>query len=419
MLKQDLALKAHSNFFGGSISDRRMNCPGSWQAEMRLPVRVDLPSTFAEKGSFGHAVMEFLFGLRRQYPDIDLYKEARASLGQHFHDRVLTDEHLASMIIPALDMLAELEAAYGGGFEVVGIEERVNFPGVPGAFGTIDAILRNIKYVIYLDLKFGVGVPVKCVYKDANGELLNPQVTYYISAALNTIPELNCDRQIVGAIVQPLIEDGLDHTEIAREEITQFIEDVHRTVTIMIDRDPPLKRGDWCRWCPVKVSCREWTKAAIDLSHLGFVAPTKPKPGPSAYGDYLSKAKMLLDSLLLMKSEVDAQIVSYLENGGEVPGWKLKAKRKNRVWIEEAIVVPALEKLGFEEHEIWQKKLQAFNIADAAAKRLGVKIPDKLRVAPTTTDVVLATADDPAPALPDRKAMVAQFQQTLKKLGFG
>mgnify|MGYP003693565527 CR=1 FL=1 len=47
-----------------------------------------------------------------------------------------------------------------------------------------------------------------------------------------------------------------------------------------------------------------------------------------AYGKYLAHIKTLLDSAALLKKTVDEQLHSYLTDGGQVPGWRLKAKSR-------------------------------------------------------------------------------------------
>lgn len=403
----------HSSLIGGSTAGRRLKCPGSFQAERALPPSSNVPSPYADEGTFGHAVMEKVAHHRKQYPDNSMYDFARSLLGQHIYDRKLTQTYLDDMIFPAIGMLEDLEHEYGGYFTVIGVEERVQFPGLIGAYGTVDLILTNGTYVIFADYKFGQGVPVYIVVDDT----LNAQIAFYIAAALHTLKRKKLKRlKIVGAIIQPRIDGGLTHTEIAPIELDHFIEDVHNAIDIAINRDPPLHRGDHCRWCPAKVCCSKWTGPALDLSALGIVPkPVTVSAEPTPYALYLAKAKMLIDGLLLMQKDINEQIVSYLEDGGAVPGWKLKAKTTNRKWVDETVVEPALRALGFDDSEIWQRKLQTFTVADAAAKRRGVKIPSHLRIAPPTTETTLAAADDPAPSV-EHKDLVVEFRNALKAL---
>jgi hypothetical protein len=119
--------------------------------------------------------------------------------------------------------------------------------------------------------------------------------------------------------------------------------------------------------------------------------------------------------LALLKAEIDEQLHAYLEGGGMVPGWRLKAKVKQRKWIADAQgVAEELANLGFKPDDIWQPPvLQTFKVADAAAKRLGVTIPDYLRVAPPTNETTIATTDDPAPVI-ERALLLDQFRASLR-----
>jgi hypothetical protein len=99
-----------------------------------------------------------------------------------------------------------------------------------------------------------------------------------------------------------------------------------------------------------------------------------------------------------------------------VPGWRLKAKVKDRKWLDDVDRVESeLSALGFDQADIWRSQLQTFKVADAAAKRLGVRIPDELRVAPPSNETTVCTTDDPAPPV-ERGLAVEQFAAALAAL---
>jgi hypothetical protein len=98
-----------------------------------------------------------------------------------------------------------------------------------------------------------------------------------------------------------------------------------------------------------------------------------------------------------------------------VPGWRLKAKAKQRQWIDDDTVARELYALGFDFKETFQTKLVTFASADATAKRLGVTIPEHLRVAPPTNETTVCPTDDPAPAV-ERGDVVEAFRESLKLL---
>jgi len=408
----------HSSIVGGSTADRLLNCPGSYQAALALPKSADTSSVYAAEGTFYHSVMEIIMAVRQRdnkHGKFDAHKYAMLLLGHRFYDRELTREHVETVISPALTMLDDIESAYGGGFKVLEIEKRVAFPGIPGAFGTIDLIMVNETCMLHLDWKFGQGVGVGVIYTDELGERVNAQLMYYLAGAMTTMPaKYKNKKSLVLAIVQPRNPPARPHATVSRQEVSWFVEDMHNAVVKALDREPVRQKGEHCRFAPCKIDCPLWTGPVLDLTVLG--APASPKTIPDdAYGAYLAKAKVLADIAAQFKKEVDEQLHAYLENGGTVPGWRLKLKTKMRRWIDEDTVEQALHELGFEMDEIWQSKLQTFQSVDATAKRLGVKIPDELRIAPETHETTIATTDDPAPVV-ERQLAIEQFRASLKAL---
>jgi hypothetical protein len=425
-------MSEHSAIVGGSNAGRVLNCPGSYQATLALPRSADIPSEYAEEGTAMHAVMALLMQKRMDGVNRDCRNLAHSYLDKLappncFHDRALTKEHLDTMILPALDALDKLEQAYGGDFEVVAVEQRVKFPGIPGAFGTVDVILRSPSHALHVDWKFGQGVPVHVITKDELGEKVNAQLMFYTAAALSSARHLyrphvygtkRIAPHLVVAVIQPRLEPALSHVAISRKEIKWFVEDLQRAVMTATDRDPPRAKGEHCRFAPCKINCRLWTGPLLDLSALGVVpreTADASKHAVTAYGEYLGRAKTLVDILAMYTKSVNDQLHAYLEDGGQVPGWRLKAKAKQRQWVDEEIVWAELQLLGFKRDEIWQRKLQTFQSTDATAKRLGVKIPDELRVAPPSTETTIAATSDPAPVV-ERALAIEQFRASLKEL---
>jgi len=408
-------MSKHSAIVGGSTAGRLLACPASLARTRALPPSADAPSEYADEGTAMHAVMDLL--MRFRVGGVDAVEPA-GYVGQTFHDRALTHDHLDSMIYPALEHLQTLEEEYAADFpfHVAGVEQRVTFPGIPGAFGTVDLILQNERFTILVDWKFGQGIGVKTVYSDGQGAIVNPQLMYYAAAALKTKPGLFARRRIVVAIVQPRSLEPLTFTEITRREIKNFVEDVHDAVLAAVDRNPPLRKGEHCRFAPCKIDCPLWTGAVLDLTALKPVERTAAVKGPTPYGEYLARAKALVDTVVQFKTELDSQMHAYLENGGAIPGWRLKDKATRRAWVDADTVYGELIELGFSSDEIFRApELVTFQQAEATAKRLGVAIPDALRVAPPPSGTTLATTDDPAPVV-EPTALVERFAASLRLL---
>jgi Protein of unknown function (DUF2800) len=410
-------MSRHSTIVGGSTAGRLIECPGSYQAQLALPPSADVSSEYALEGTFCHAVMDRLMRNRQ----IGAITQANPEhwLGQTFADRELTQAHIDEMIAPALELLRQLEqdCGYGGGFRVLGVEARVKFPGIPGAFGTCDLILGNSTHVLHVDWKFGSGVSVEAVTADELDEKLNPQMMFYTAAAVDSLKALyKGKRQLVIAIIQPRGSIPLTHTIVTKRDLKWFVEDLQKAVVDALDRNPHRSRGDHCRFAPCKIDCPLWTGPLLDLADMKLIPRTEMvTKGPSPYGDYLARAKALVDTLADYTKEVNEQLHAYLEDGGEVPGWKLKAKVKARQWIDEVEVEHALEDVGFDTKDIYERKLVTFAAAEKTAKRLGVRIPDHLRVAPPTNETTVTRADDPAPAI-ERATAIEQFRASIPLL---
>lgn len=394
----------HSTLVGGSTAARLLNCPGSHKAISALPPQPDVQSAAAAEGTHCHHIMDMLLRSRMSDNSIDLKAEAAIWVGDVFHDRELSRETLDTLIFPAIDALHELEQLYGGDFHVAGVEQSCQFPGVTGAFGTVDLVLRSASHVIVLDYKFG-GVEVPVVYVGEDGEeRLNPQLLYYACAARYTHTRWFArKRDIVLAIVQPRAAPVLRHARVYPDELDMFEEDIFKVVTIALSANPPIQRGTWCAWCPAKPSCPEWLKPLIEfaaMKKLGNkleVAPPSPNtvsPMPAPYGEHLARAKELSELVKAYADEVDKQLEQYLRGGGLVPGWALAPKQKQRKWVDPAVVVPELIKLGFRDDEIWKHELQTFAVTDAAAKKRGKTIPPHLRAAPPSDEVKIVRAED-------------------------
>jgi hypothetical protein len=410
----------HSSIVGGSTAARVLACPGSVVANLSLPKAIAVSSEYAEEGTFYHEVMAKLLEARHALSTENLEVLAAKWRGVKFHDRYLTQHHIDEGITPALAALAELEKFYGGGFRVMSVEKRVQFPNLPGVFGTIDLILRNKTTVLHVDFKFGQGVPVYAVYPVGKDDTkVNEQLLFYTVASLYTLRGLvyRPNDKLAVAIIQPRIEgDKFSHTLLEDWETGSFEERLQKAIIAALSSEAPRVKGEHCRWAACKVTCPLWNAPLLDLAAFKFFksadAPTIPE---DAYGKHLAHAKTLVDMAAIVKTEVDLQLHAYLANGGRVPGWRLKERKKMRQWIDEKQVEHTLKKLGFKAGEIWRKKLLTFESADAIAKRKRVKIPDTLRVAPPSAETTIAQDSDPAPVVTPIVA-IEQFRASLAAL---
>lgn len=388
-------MAAHSRLVGGSTAARLLVCPASFQEGLKAPPGGT--SSYAETGTAMHEAIAYWL-THPELPDLT---------GMTFNDHVLTEDDVETLLVPAWDALVDLQEAYGGGFKLAGLEVQVQFPGVPGSFGTCDVIMQSATHTLIVDFKFGYGVAVAIKYPDGKP---NSQLLYYACGARSYIG----NRTLAVSIIQPTFEPHLGHTVVTPKQLDDFEQAVYHAVGQALSDNPPRARTEACRFAPCKLTCCLWSGPLLDLSMLGKPSPRSPTDPD--WGVFLAAAKRLVDSALTYQKEIDSALMEHLKAGGKAPGFALKPQVKNRKWLDDAaFVAKHLKKLGLPDEKIWQHKLQTFTVTDAAAKKLGVAIPDSLRPRPESADLTLTYEGDPQAVNVIQQR--TEFSAALKRLG--
>lgn len=339
--------EAHSSLVGGSTADRRINCPGSYQMEAKLPATVkNESSSYADEGTSLHAALQHI--LVNNITDLD---EVR---GMEFEGYVMTTELMEQAVIPCVDFFDALcdESIEEGELDFM-VEQRCQMPGIPDAFGTSDLIGRTNKRSVIVDWKFGVGVPVKAAYEDDDGVMRpNAQLMFYARAAMHSFPDMfdrsNPDWPVDLYIVQPRGRDSNgepSHHQVTVKQLDEFRDQLVRAVSEATGKNPTTKRGDWCRFAKCKTICPHFTTPAVDLTKM-HGALEKKKTGVLAgvdidwsvvYGELLT----LADLAELIIGEVRAQAHAFLEEGNQIVDvegnqlYKLVPKRASEKYTDE------------------------------------------------------------------------------------
>src|SRR5262249_54170468 len=182
---------AHSPF-GGSVAARVLRCPASVGLVEKVPAYLRRVSVYAERGTALHTAMALL---------IDNARSLEGLAGETIEGYTITADDVENALRPAYAYIDTLLDAPGAEFY---LEQRVAFPAIPGAFGTVDLIVRIGAVLRVLDLKFGVGVRVLALYPDGEEDVLNAQLMFYAAAARHSLPEFFAGvDKIVLTILQP------------------------------------------------------------------------------------------------------------------------------------------------------------------------------------------------------------------------
>jgi hypothetical protein len=359
-------MASHSNIVGGSTAKRVIACPGSVALVQQVPPKPS--SSYADEGTLLHHVIAAA---------LETGKPPEEFLGTVYNGIELTEDRLERKLLPALAALDEIDPDKTMEFDV---EKVVGFgDAIPGVFGSADLVGRIGDRGILVDWKFGDGVAVEAEE--------NPQAMFYIAAALHTTATRWAFRDVEAIdvyIVQPPFVKKWT-TDLAR--IKRFEADLILAVRASEQPDAPLATGDHCRWCAAKSVCPLVT---------GAVARAERTALKTINVDDLAAA---LDRVELLEGWIkDAKELAQtlLENGTDVPGYKLVAKRATRQWANEAAALTALTEAGCSAEELTELKSPAQ--VEKVLKKRKIDMPEGLTTAVSSGNT-LASADDPRPAV--------------------
>lgn len=334
-------------------------------------------SEFAEEGTAGHEAIDMILQGKTQ-KDTDV-------IGLTFNKIVITEEFFHEAIEPALDIFDALDKELGG-IEFFN-EQRVVFPGIDGAFGTVDIVGKSRDRTVVLDWKLGKGVPVSAEE--------NQQLLYYAYAAAHTEPTsqfFDRDRPIELFIVSPRMNEGEPMTRWMTSylQLDAFAIDLKHAVDRALEPDPPFKLGAWCKFCSGKLGCPLYNGLATETLAL------TPEELAAQLAEKLPYADAMIDLGKRMKDMAHL----LLENGQPIPGWKLVNGRMNRNWADEEKTLKYFAKIGLPAADRHVKKIISPAQAEKALKaaRLPDTLPDHL-VEKVSSGTTLAPESDKRPAV--------------------
>lgn len=359
-------MAAHSNVVGGSTAKRVLACPGSVALVQQMPPQPS--SVHADTGTLLHNTIASI---------LETGKPPQEFLGATYNGIELTEDLLERKLLPALAALDEIDPDKTMEYAV---EQVVGFGNaLPGVFGSADLVGRIGNRGVLLDWKFGDGVAV-----DAEE---NPQGLFYCAAALRTAKTKWAfadveDIEII--IVQPPYVKRWVTTP---ARVKQFEAELMLAVRAAEQPDAPLAAGDHCRWCTAKTICPVVSGAVARATRTAI---------KTVNVDRLAEALGQIDLLEGYIKDAREMAQQLLENGVEVPGWKLVPKRATRKWVDDKKVLTTLTEAGLNIEQLTEPKSPAQ--MEKVLKKHNVPMPTDLIVSVSTGNT-LAPEDDPRPAV--------------------
>lgn len=366
--------RAHSAI-GGSSAKRVMNCTASVELCAQYP---NIETEFAAEGTALHEAVDLILSGKTE-KDTDV-------IGLTFNGRVLTQDLFDEAIAPALETFDRLQDELGG-IDFFN-EQRVTFPGIDNAFGTVDIVGTAKDRSIVLDWKFGRGVAVEA---EANEQLM-----YYAFAAAHTAPTdkfFDRHKPIEVFIVQPRVKDGEPFTRWMTTwmQLEAFALELRRAVEIAATPEAEFRLGAWCKFCNGQPGCDLYQNRVRQIGKLTRDELT----------DNIAEWLPYADDMIAWGENIKKLAHDLLEQGATIPGYKLVNKRANRSWKDEEKALKYFSKIGLPAADRHVKKIISPAQAETALKRNGLpaELPDAL-VDKVSSGTTLAPDSDKRPAVP-------------------
>lgn len=331
-------MTAHA-ILGASSCDRWWNCPGSVRLSQAIPAPP--PSIYAQEGTAFHALMEWCLKGNRDPGDFLGFPVRLDEKGIAGEIRI--DEEMvatANLAVAALRPFMNLDPD-----GAVLIEQRFSLESLnpPGPmFGTADLVMWHprSRELVVIDFKYGAGVAV-----DVEN---NPQLQYYALGAMLAHPEWR-PRIVTMGIIQPRAvhpEGAFRYIGVGPEVLLEWSVYLIAKATDTFRGGAPLRPGDWCRWCPAQGVCPALADRALQAAMVEFDdldAVTLPPTPEALTVDQLIRVLNHASEIKDWLNAVAAYATNLIDKGGDIPGYKLVAKRPGpRKWKDEAAAVKAI-----------------------------------------------------------------------------
>lgn len=334
-----------------SASGRWLTCPASVRMTRDLPRE---ESVYAREGTQFHTLCELTARYR-------LLGGSEVEYEQDFLDWALETEpewqedqliHLEAFVRFLENCLNEEEGAQ------LHLEVRVD-TGIPGCWGTADAIIVYSDHLRVIDIKYGAGYRVSA--------LGNSQARLYGIGALNTVVEDPMTiHTVTNTIWQPRM-DNISEETLTRRELHKWKAEVKPIAALALGEDAPFKpTEDACRWCPIAGTCAPRMRHMLNQDY-GDPDIMTGVDMAEAYGR-ISELKCWITDV------EDAALKRAYEDAGSVPGFKVVRSGGRRTILDKEKAIDTLVGAGFELDQVSNRAIVTFEKLDKLTKG-----PDKLQ----------------------------------------
>ncbi|RPH37637.1 MAG: DUF2800 domain-containing protein, partial [Planctomycetota bacterium] len=332
---------AHA-ILGPSASGRWLQWPASVRMTRDLPESLD--SVYAREGTDFHTLCEIEASRRILSKEPSDYALDRLEWALETEEEWRDDQlRYVEKWIELLEMyLAEEEGAQL-------FLEVVVQTGVPGCWGTADAIILYSDRIRVIDIKYGAGIKVSAIG--------NSQARLYGVGALETLVEdpLTIE-EVTNIIWQPRMNNISEET-LTRAELVKWRNDVIPVALLALGEDAPFGPSETaCRFCPIAGECapRARFMLAQDFGDPDILS-----------GEEMADAFARTSHLKRWIADIeDAALKRAYEEAGSVPGFKVVLSGGRRQIKDETKAIGVLIDAGYGAEEVSSMKIATLGQLD-------------------------------------------------------
>ncbi len=374
-----------------SGSKQWLLCPGSVAAEQAY---ANESNPAADEGTRAHTLLEYC-----------LLNGVSAAAVDTIQDPINAGEIYEIPDDMAVHIQTVLDYVYSKGGQVyaeaqVDASSKMGFePGV--IKGTSDVCIIVDQTLEIVDLKYGQGVYVS--------EVDNSQEIIYGAGTL-ALFDATPFTKVITTIAQPRYRGGepIRSHEYAMEEFEAKLAEIATGAQAALSPQAPRVPGEeQCRWCRAKGDCAERLGKVTQL--IDGMFPTVHEAVTTG-GNTISDENLsyFLDRVPLVEGmikDVKAEVFKRLQNGRQIPRYKLVAGSGRRKWIDEQVTFKKLKGFKVGGKCLGQDKAAPRSVLSPAQAEKVAGITDKQRKILDTLwekkpgNPIVALASDPRPSI--------------------
>lgn len=327
-----------------SSSGRWLQCPASVRMSRDIPDQEE--SVYAREGTLFHTLCEIAASIRILKQDIRENELRMLEWALEVGDDWREDQvEYAGLWLTYLQDLLDQEP----GAQLL-LEQRVD-TGIPGCWGTADAVIIYSDRIHVVDIKYGSGLKVSAID--------NSQLRLYGLGGLSLVEDPLKIQEITTTVWQPRMGNISSET-LTRHELMKWRTEIKPIAELALGEDAPFGPSESaCRFCPIAGNCGPQTRWMLNQD----------------YGDpdlldaeEMAEAYSRVPGLKKWAAQVeDAALKRAYEEDGSVPGYKVIRSGGRRSITNESDAIDRLRTLGYDLDDISARKIATLGKLDKLA----------------------------------------------------